>query len=211
MIAIVAQKLTGSLGGWVITVTAEHCTLFSPQLLRCCCFRAVDINYISQEQPRTLIFCFHPWPASLLLLNYSDLQLGTSYWGVVDIYRSSWIRHTVLILMNLNCLLLPDIRGHVDCHHWNTFLSVSPISTKFWTFTLCPFLTDPFCLPTIDTKQEQPTARWKDQLLPVSNPADERLHYHLLPHTTGKIWLSVWLLPLTLQKLQPQLRHVFRS
>lgn len=75
---------------------------FSPQLLRCCCFRAVDINYISQEQPRTLIFCFHPWPASLLLLNYSALQLGTSFWGAVNIYCSSWIRHTELTLITLN-------------------------------------------------------------------------------------------------------------
>lgn len=133
MIAIVVQKLAGSLGGRVITITAEHCTLFLPQLLRCCCFRAVDINYISQEQPRTLIFCFHPWPASLLLLNYSDPQLGTSFWGAADIYSASWIRHTVLTLMTLNCLLLSAIRGYVDCHYWN----LSHISALSFNLSYC--------------------------------------------------------------------------
>lgn len=90
---------------------------FSPPITEMLCFRAVDINCISQEHPRTLIFCFHPWPASLLLLNYSDPQPGTSFWGAVDIYSASWIRHTVLTLLTLKCRLLPGIRGHVGCQH----------------------------------------------------------------------------------------------
>lgn len=124
---IMPLLLRDSHPAWVITITDERCTLFL-QLPSCRCSGAVEINDISQERRRAFTCNFHPWPASLLLLNYSAALVRVSFRGAIDIYSAGWIRHAEITLMTLNCLLLKGMRGLVRSHHWKTVPSVGHAS-----------------------------------------------------------------------------------